>query len=188
MTSPKKKQTYDTIISSTEQLLNRVGRDSVTIRAIADMAHVQAPTIYRLFGDKVGLLNAVAEEGFIRYMSVELTFDSNLGIVDEFRNGWDIHVAFGVNHPELYKLMFGDAYAGLPTPAAKIAFAGFDEIMTRMETGGYLQVSKEEGLFRAFASASGVVLALLSLPRSVDRQLYAINARENLVASIVKVK
>ena len=34
---------------------------AVTTRAVADAAGVQAPTLYRLFGDKDGLMEAVAE-------------------------------------------------------------------------------------------------------------------------------
>jgi AcrR family transcriptional regulator len=36
------------------------GRRAVTTRAVAAGAGVQAPTIYRLFGDKDGLLDALA--------------------------------------------------------------------------------------------------------------------------------
>jgi AcrR family transcriptional regulator len=103
MTSTKRQETRNEIISVTEKLLSSVGRDTVTIRTIADLAKVQAPTIYRIFGDKVGLLNAVAEEGFTRYMTIKPEFDSSLGIIEELRKGWDIHVEFGIEHPELYK-------------------------------------------------------------------------------------
>jgi AcrR family transcriptional regulator len=40
----------------------------VTTRAVAEAAGVQAPTIYRLFGDENGLLDAVAEHGFASYL------------------------------------------------------------------------------------------------------------------------
>jgi AcrR family transcriptional regulator len=39
----------------------------VTTRSVALAAGVQPPTIYRLFGDKDGLLDAVAEHGFAHY-------------------------------------------------------------------------------------------------------------------------
>ena len=43
------------------RLLREQGAAAVTTRAVAMAAGVQAPTIYRLFGDKDGLLDAVAE-------------------------------------------------------------------------------------------------------------------------------
>jgi len=184
MTSTKRQETRNEIISVTEKLLSSVGRDTVTIRTIADLAKVQAPTIYRIFGDKVGLLNAVAEEGFARYMTIKPEFDSSLGIIEELRKGWDIHVEFGIEHPELYKLMFGDSYAGLTTSAARIAFEGFDEIMDRMDKGGYLSISKEEAIFRSFASASGVVLSILSLPKALNQHTFVSTVREDLIAKI----
>ncbi len=56
------------IVSAAIRLLNHGGRDAVTTRAVAEAAGVQAPTIYRLFGDKGRLLDAVAEYGFAAYL------------------------------------------------------------------------------------------------------------------------
>ena len=49
------------IVEVAARLLQRHGPAAVTTRAVAEGAGVQAPTIYRLFGDKDGLLEAVAE-------------------------------------------------------------------------------------------------------------------------------
>jgi AcrR family transcriptional regulator len=53
------------ILDVTESLLKSMGRDAITIRSVADESKVQLPTIYRLFGNKVGLLDAVAERGLL---------------------------------------------------------------------------------------------------------------------------
>ncbi|HLR84941.1 MAG TPA: helix-turn-helix domain-containing protein, partial [Nocardioidaceae bacterium] len=44
-------QTRQRVIEAAIELLARDGRDAVTTRAVADAAGVQAPAIYRLFGD-----------------------------------------------------------------------------------------------------------------------------------------
>ncbi len=50
-------------------LLAKGGRDALTTRAVAEAARVQPPVLYRLFNDKAGLLNAVADYGFSVYMA-----------------------------------------------------------------------------------------------------------------------
>ena len=47
------------IVDVAARLLQTDGPAAVTTRAVAEGAGVQAPTIYRLFGDKEGLLDAV---------------------------------------------------------------------------------------------------------------------------------
>ena len=49
------------VVAAAVALLARGGREALTTRAVAAAAGVQAPTIYRLFGDKQGLVDAVAE-------------------------------------------------------------------------------------------------------------------------------
>src|ERR1700750_2637053 len=49
-------------------LLATAWPDAVTTRSVALAAGVQAPTIYRIFGDKNGLLDAVVEHGFATYV------------------------------------------------------------------------------------------------------------------------
>ena len=62
-------QTRAQLVAVAAHLLATHGPDAVTTRAVALAAGVQAPTIYRLFGDKNGLLGAVAEHGFASYLA-----------------------------------------------------------------------------------------------------------------------
>ncbi len=59
--------TRDRIVDVAADLLRASGRAAVTTRAVSEAAGVQAPTIYRLFGDKEGLLDAVAEREMTRF-------------------------------------------------------------------------------------------------------------------------
>ena len=61
--------TRERIVETAASLLADGGREAVTTRAVATAAGVQPPTIYRLFGDKVGLLDAVTEHGFQAYLA-----------------------------------------------------------------------------------------------------------------------
>src|SRR6201995_2727109 len=99
------------LVEVAARLLAEGGPDAVTTRSVALAAGVQAPTIYRLFGDKNGLLQAVAEHGFTSYMAQKHS-DPDAGPVENLRAGWELHIGFGLANPELFRLM----RAGLPTP------------------------------------------------------------------------
>ena len=58
------------IVDAAARLLREHGPAAVTTRGVAEAAGVQAPTIYRLFGDKDGLLEAVAEHVMAGYVAV----------------------------------------------------------------------------------------------------------------------
>src|SRR3954451_12093730 len=106
------------IVQGAAALLAEGGRDAVTTRAVASAAGVQAPTIYRLFGDKSGLLDAVAEHGFAAYLGEKGVPEPDADPVDDLRTGWDMHVGFGLANPALYALMYGDPRPGESWAAA----------------------------------------------------------------------
>jgi AcrR family transcriptional regulator len=65
---PERDEVRARILAAAAALIADGGRDALTTRAVSAAAGVQAPTIYRLFGDKSGLLDAVAELGFAAYL------------------------------------------------------------------------------------------------------------------------
>ncbi len=173
------------ILEAAEKVLQDIGRDELSIRKVADKAGVQAPTIYRIFEDKQGLLNSLAEQGFKRYMATELP-SSSKSLVDDLRIGWDFHVKFGAKNPDLYEIMYGDVYAGQFTPAARIAHKGFTDLLLKLDDADLLCVSKKEAMFVAFSTASGAVRSILSLPDFSEVETYSQNLRETMVQSIIK--
>lgn len=70
-TEPGPRQPRQRVIEAAADLLAREGRDAVTTRAVAVAAGLQPPAIYRLFGDKDGLLEAVAEHGFATFLAAK---------------------------------------------------------------------------------------------------------------------
>src|SRR4051794_13063467 len=98
--------TRDRILRAAAALLEREGRDAVSTRAVGTAAGVQAPTLYRLFGDKAGLLQAVAAYGFESYLVQKHGLDESDDPVADLRRGWDMHVQFGLSRPAFYMLMY----------------------------------------------------------------------------------
>src|SRR5262245_32007766 len=90
------------ILRATLKLLAQGGADAATTRAVADAADVQAPTIYRLFGDKKGLLDAAAAYSVSAYVAAEDARKPTRDPVEDLRRGWDRHVAFGLSNPGVF--------------------------------------------------------------------------------------
>ena len=88
------------IVAAAARLLAAGGREAVSTRAVSAEAGVQAPTIYRLFGDKDGLLEAVAEHVMAGYVSAKATVVAaasadNIDPLDDLRAGWNAQIEFG---------------------------------------------------------------------------------------------
>src|SRR5918997_5195209 len=102
----KRTGTRDRIVRAAAELLDEAGREAVSTRAVANAAGVQAPTIYRQFGDMRGLLDAVAAHGFSEYLRGKRSREQAEDPVEDLRRGWDLPVEFGLANPALYKLMY----------------------------------------------------------------------------------
>ena len=68
--------TRERLVKAAAELLIDGGKEAVSTRAVASAAGVQAPTLYRLFGDKDGLLDAVAAYGFADYLATKHAMES----------------------------------------------------------------------------------------------------------------
>src|SRR5437660_5036181 len=93
------------IVTAAAELLEAGGPDAISTRAVAAAAGVQPPTIYRLFGDKQGLLDVVAAHGFASYLATKTIREPTGDPVADLRAGWDEHVELGLAKPALYRLM-----------------------------------------------------------------------------------
>lgn len=109
-------------------------------------AGVQPPALYRHFGDLRGLLDAVARDTYAAYVREKAAHDRADARADDpveaLRRGWDRHVAFGLAHPEVYALIYGD-----PTAEA-----------------GRLRVRVPHAVRLLAAAGNGVTLALIAAP------------------------
>ncbi|MET8359071.1 TetR/AcrR family transcriptional regulator [Micromonospora sp. NPDC005171] len=153
------------IVAAATRLLREKGANAVTTRAVAQAAGVQAPTIYRLFGDKDGLIDAVAEHVMASYVSGKsIAADAATGDpVADLRSGWRAHVEFGLTNPELYALI-ATRGSGAPSPAT---VAGLDVLrrrVRRLAAAGLLRVDEERALLMIHSAGNGTVLTLLGMP------------------------
>lgn len=172
------------IIVAASGLIASAGRDAATTRAVAAAAGVQAPTIYRLFGDKRGLLDAVAEHGLAAYVAGKGMREPHPDPVQDLRDGWDMHVAFGLAHPGLFGIMAGDPH---PRPPSPVAAAGLGVLRRRVRAialAGRLQVSEERAVALLQAAGTGTVLTLLGQSKERRDAGLSVTAREAVMAAI----
>ena len=161
--SSSRDQTRAHLVEVAARLLADGGPDAVTTRSVALAAGVQAPTIYRLFGDKNGLLQAVAEHGFASYVARK-HIDPEADPVDSLRAGWELHIGFGLANPELFRLM----RAALPTPRGQAMTAAGAGVLRarvhRVAHAGRLRVTERRAVDLISSAGTGVVFTLIDQP------------------------
>ncbi|MFG3061552.1 TetR/AcrR family transcriptional regulator [Streptomyces sp. NPDC048231] len=144
-------------------LLSHGGREAVSTRAVSAGAGVQAPTIYRLFGDMNGLLDAVATHGFRTYLADKHSLGDTDDPVDDLRRGWDLHIEFGLSMSAFYALMYGEGRERA-SPAGREAYRMLRRQIGRVGAAGGLRMSVDRATLIMHASGVGVVLSLLATP------------------------
>jgi AcrR family transcriptional regulator len=172
------------ILAAAARLLAEGGREAVSTRAVSAAAGVQAPTIYRLFGDKQGLLDAVAADGFAAYLNSKTGLEPTADPVEDLRVGWDLHVGFGLANPAVYSLMYSEPRPGTSSPAAVAAAEVLAKHIRRIAEAGRLRVSEERAAHLVHAAGSGTTMTLIAMP--ADRRDLALSelAREAVIAAI----
>ncbi|MET0187698.1 MAG: TetR/AcrR family transcriptional regulator [Pseudonocardia sediminis] len=172
------------IVTAAARLLTDGGPDAVSTRAVGTAAGVQAPTIYRLFGDKQGLLDAVASHGFSSYLASKAGVEPTGDPVEDLRAGWDLHVGLGLADPSLYALMYVRPRPGATSPAADAAFAVLAGHIRRIAEAGRLRVPEERAAALVHAAGSGTTLTLIATPEGERDPALSHTARDAVIAAI----
>ncbi|MGW5061348.1 TetR/AcrR family transcriptional regulator [Streptomyces sp. NPDC004096] len=150
------------IVLAAADVLESDGLDAMSIRAVAVRAGVFPPTIFRIFGDKDGLLEAVGEYGFEVYLQAKSRLPQSDDPVADLRLAWDLHVEFGLKQPAYYVLVFGPSRSGPLSRAGRKAVAELQRMVTRVAAVGRLRMSVERAAAVMHAAGVGVVSTLIS--------------------------
>ncbi|AXB41552.1 TetR/AcrR family transcriptional regulator [Amycolatopsis albispora] len=155
--------TRQQILDATAALLEHTGAEQVSIRDVCQAAGVTAPTVYHHFGDKNSLFEAVAEEGFRRYLGTKRSRKPSADPLADLRRGWTDHVGFGLAHPAFYRLMYGTPNAET-RPAAREGHRVLVGILDRLAEAGRLRLPPEQAATLIHTGSVGTTLSLLSTP------------------------
>jgi AcrR family transcriptional regulator len=164
----KRSSTQSKIIDAAAHLLSEHGPAAVTTRRVAEQAGVQPPAIYRLFGDKEGLLEAVAEHVMAGFASskaaiVEAAAADNVDPLDDLRAGWHSQIEFGVTNPALFRLL-SDPTRVAGSPGARSGKRVLEARVHRIAAAGRLRVSQARAVGMIQAAGVGVIQTLLATP------------------------
>ncbi|HEY1916744.1 MAG TPA: TetR/AcrR family transcriptional regulator [Streptosporangiaceae bacterium] len=149
------------LVEVAADLLASQGPAAVTTRSVALAAGVQAPTIYRLFGDKSGLLDAVVQYGFASYLAGKHPVTGDDDPVENLRTGWELHVGFGLANPELFRLMHTALRTADGRANAAIGAGVLQARVHRVAEAGRLRVTERRAVDLIHAVGTGVVFALI---------------------------
>ncbi|GAA0307651.1 TetR family transcriptional regulator [Kineococcus aurantiacus] len=167
-TTSRRDDTRARIVGAAAHLLHEHGPSAVTTRGVAESAGVQAPTIYRLFGDKDGLLEAVAEHVLHTHVTakagvVAAATAHDVDPVEDLRAGWRTHVEFGLAHPALFRFL-NDPERAARSPAVEAGLEVLDARVHRLAATGRLRVGERRAVDLLRAAGVGTVTTLLTSP------------------------
>lgn len=156
-------ETRSAIIEAAAALLAQSPSGDISTRAVCEAAGVQQPVLYRLFGDKDGLLSATVDHVWDQYLGGKRAAEKSEDPLRDLRAGWDSHTAFALAHPNAYKLMYSPALRSVPE-ASEEALRILRDVLERLAAHGRLRTATDVAARMVMAANTGVALALITRP------------------------
>jgi AcrR family transcriptional regulator len=172
--------TRSAIIVVAAELLAHSPTGDISTRAVCEAAGIQQPALYRLFGDKEGLLAATVDHVWDEYLGMKRAAEQSADPFDDFRAGWDSHTAFAIAHPNAYRLLFGSGAISRSESAAE-AMRLLRLVLDRLAAQGRLRMDPADAARVTMAANTGVALALVLRP-----ELYPDTTSSTLLRDIVQ--
>ena len=172
------------LIHEATKLLSDSKTGDISTRAVCAAVGVGQPVLYRIFGDKEGLLRAVVDAVWHEYLEAKQSVDETGDPAEDLRKGWDAHTAFALAHPYAYQHMFGTQFGEQPE-SLEVAMQLLVNIMKRHAQAGRLRVSPESAAQIVMAANSGVALGLILRPGQYPSRTVSDEMREATLRSIL---
>lgn len=173
------------ILRAAAKLVARGGVAALTTRAAAAAAGVQAPTLYRIFGDKTGLLHALAEHEVAAFVARKQEGAPHPDPVQDLRHGWDLYVAFGLANPGVFAII---SEIGAPSDRSAAAQSGIAALRARVDRiarAGRLMIPVERAVALVHAAGLGTVATLLAESEQAREPALSALAREAVISAII---
>lgn len=172
------------MIAAAEQQLIASSDNDIATRAVCEAVGVTQPVLYRLFGDKRGLLDALADQGLERYAAVKAAQEETADPVADLRAGWDGHLEFAGQHPALYQLMF------VPRPwsrsrARERVFGLLVSTLVRCAASGALTIEPDLAAQLILSANVGVALNQIAQPALFDDAELSHRMREAVLGHLL---
>jgi AcrR family transcriptional regulator len=171
------------ILDAAAALLARASVADVSTRAVCEAAGVGAPMLYRLFGDKAGLLAAVVDRGFEEYLASKRAARPGPDPVADLKQGWDNHMRFALERPNHYRLMHSPELT-VPPAAAREAHALLHGVLERCAAAGRLTVPPALATQVIMSANVGAALSVLTRPEQYPDARFSDRLRDAVVDSL----
>ncbi|WP_328931344.1 MULTISPECIES: TetR/AcrR family transcriptional regulator [unclassified Streptomyces] len=176
--------TRSLIIEAAAELIAQSPSGDVSTRAVCEAAGVQQPVLYRLFGDKDGLLAATVDHVWDQYLETKRAAEKSADPLQDLLAGWDSHVAFALAHPNAYKLMFAPALRSMPE-AAQEALRILRAVLERLAAQGRMRIAPEIAARMIMTATTGVALGLIMRPALYPDTGLSTQVRDAMVQAIL---
>ncbi|WP_327399169.1 TetR/AcrR family transcriptional regulator [Streptomyces sp. NBC_01288] len=176
--------TRSLIIEAAAELIARSPSGDVSTRAVCEAAGVQQPVLYRLFGDKDGLLAATVDHVWDQYLETKRAAEKSADPLQDLLAGWNSHVAFALGHPNAYKLMFAPALRSTPE-AAQEALRILRAVLERLAAQGRMRIAPGIAAQMVMTATTGVALALITRPELYPDAGLSTLVRDAMVQAIL---
>jgi len=94
------------IIQAANRLLKSQGIDAVTMRGVAELVSVTPMALYRHYSDRAVLLNALADDGFLRLSALLKNKRITGTLENRLIKMAEIYLDLSLENPKLFELMF----------------------------------------------------------------------------------
>ncbi|HEY2058066.1 MAG TPA: TetR/AcrR family transcriptional regulator [Amycolatopsis sp.] len=172
------------LIDAAERQLAASADGEIATRAIAEAAGVTQPVLYRLFGDKRGLLDAVADTGLERYALRKTELEATEDPVADLYAGWDDHMAFAADNPALYQLMFAPRPHSAATTHRRILQL-LEATLLRCAAAGALATTPALAAQLILPANIGVALSRIAQPELFDDPELSHRARDAVFSAVL---
>src|SRR3977135_930772 len=172
------------ILEAAASLLAESPERDISTRAVCEAAGVGAPMLSRLFGDKNGLLAAVVDHRFGRYITDKRNSPPAADPVDDLYVAWDNHVAFALENPTIYRIVYSPSLAKLPAAAVE-AHRLLVEWMDRCAEAGKLKLPPDVAAQTFTAACVGGTPSLLSQTAIYDDPDLSDRVRDAIIRELI---
>jgi AcrR family transcriptional regulator len=171
------------ILEVAAALVAESSNGDVSTRAVCEAAGVGAPALYRHFGDKEGLLSAVVDHGWDKYLTTKRDRAPGTDPVEDLRDGWDSHVEFALGNPNLFRLMHSPAMR-TPPAAALESHRILTSDLQRAAAQGKLTMAPELAAQIIMSANVGVALMRVSRPATFTDESVSRRVRDAVHATV----
>ena len=172
------------ILEAAATLIAEAPDADVSTRAVCEAAGVGAPALYRQFGDKDGLLAAVAAYGYDKYLTSKRALEPSDDPVADLYAGWENHVAFALENPSFYKLMWAPGLA-IPVDSAAEAHRMLEAVLERCAAAGRLRLPPVTAAMMIMSAHVGVALSLIYRPELFPDRAVTTRMRDAVFAAVL---